>query len=163
MTISLPLAFIVMSRYRPTQTCFQVPSLFLQGRESTLGHQIWRIIIFVCLSHMFSNILGIWKRLIKCSAILFVRECFMLKLSHKIVRSSQPENAYMYIVFSGQLFLFRFLGYQQSLFFLSPSSEMREAQNWPRAWLKGRACTPFTKSEERERQHVPVFPFPSLK
>lgn len=39
-TISLPLAFIVMSRYRPTQPCFQVPSLFLQGRESTLGNQV---------------------------------------------------------------------------------------------------------------------------
>ena len=76
---------------------------------------------------MFSDILGIWKRLIKYSAILFVRECFMLKLSRKIVRSSQPENAY--IVSSGQLFLFCFLGYQQSLFFLSPSSEMRETQN----------------------------------
>ena len=155
-----------MSRYRPTQTCFQVPSLFLQVRDSTLGHQIWRYYFCLFVSHrqlMFSNILGIWKRLIKYSAILFVRECFMLKLSRKIVRSSQPENAYMYIVSSGQLFLFRFLGYQQSLFFLSPSSEMRETQNWPRAWLKGRACIPFTKSEERERQHVPVFPFPSLK
>lgn len=67
---------------------------------------------------MFSNILGIWKRLIKYSAILFVTECFMLKLSRKIVRSSQPENAY--IVSLGQLFLFCFLGYQQSLFFHSP-------------------------------------------
>ena len=76
---------------------------------------------------MFSDILGIWKRLIKYSAILFVRECFMLKLSRKIVRPSQPENAY--IVSSCQLFLLCFLGYQQSVFFLSPSSEMRETQN----------------------------------
>ena len=53
----------------------------------------------------------------------------MLKLSREIVRSSQPENAYMYIVSLGQLFLFCFLGYQQSLFFLSLSSEMRETQN----------------------------------
>ena len=37
-TISLPLAFIVMSRSRPTQTCYQVPSLFRQGRDSTPGH-----------------------------------------------------------------------------------------------------------------------------
>ena len=142
-TISLPLAFIVMSRYRPTQTCFQVPSLFLQGRESTLGNQVWRYYYFCWFVSrrqlMFSNILGIWKRLIKYSAILFVRECFMLKLSREIVRSSQPENAYMYIVSLGQLFLFCFLGYQQSLFFLSLSSEMRETQNWPRTWLKARA------------------------
>ena len=111
---------------------------------------------------MFSDILGIWKRLIKYSEILFVRECFMLKLSRKIVRPSQPENAY--IVSSDQLFLLCFLGYQQSLFFLSPSSEMRETQNWPRAWLKARAWTPLTKSEERlERLHAPVVPFPSLK
>ena len=93
-------------------------SLSFSSRKRELRERLPRAIkcdvsiIFVCLfvSHrqlMFSNILGIWKRLIKYSAILFVKECFMLKLSRKIVRSSQPENAY--IVSSHQLFFFCFL------------------------------------------------------
>ena len=59
--------------------------------------------------------------------------------------------------------------YEQSLFFLGPSSKSPETRKWPRAWLKARdgrgrprfsrlrrstlarACTPLTKSEEKER------------
>ena len=59
------------------------------------------------------------------------------------------------------------LDYKQSLFFLGPSSKTPETGKWPRAWLKAaaahvsrvsrlrrstlaRACTPLTKSEERD-------------
>ena len=62
------------------------------------------------------------------------------------------------------------LDYEQSLFFLGPSSKTPETRKWPRALLKARdgrglvsrvsrlrrstlarACTPLTKSEEKER------------
>ena len=59
------------------------------------------------------------------------------------------------------------LDYEQSLFFLGPSSKTCEIRKWPRAWLKAAAlvsrlsrlrrstlalaCTPLTKSEEKER------------
>ena len=59
------------------------------------------------------------------------------------------------------------LDYEQSLFFLGPSSKTPETRKWPRAWLRcetgearlfpsraaalARACTPLTKSEEKER------------
>ena len=58
------------------------------------------------------------------------------------------------------------LDYEQSLFFLGPSSKTCEIRKWPRAWLKAAAlvsrlsrlprstlalaCTPLTKSEEKE-------------
>ena len=64
------------------------------------------------------------------------------------------------------------LDYEQSLFFLSPSSKTRETLKWPSSWLKvgdwrsraaalvfpvsrlrrsrARACTPLPKSEEKE-------------
>ena len=51
--------------------------------------------------------------------------------------------------------------YEQSLFYLSPSSETRKTRKWPRACrfsrlftaspLDARARTPLTKSEEKER------------
>ena len=65
------------------------------------------------------------------------------------------------------------LDYEQSLFFLSPSSKTRETLKWPSSWLKvrdwrsraaalvfpvsrlrrsrARECTPLQKSEEKER------------
>ena len=64
------------------------------------------------------------------------------------------------------------LDYQQSLFFLGPSRKTPATRTWPRSWLKerdgrgtkkektgcrprfsclARACTPLTKSEEKER------------
>ena len=61
---------------------------------------------------------------------------------------------------------FRLIDYEQSLFFLGPSSKTCEIRKWPRAWLKALvsrlsrlrrstlalACTPLTKSEEKERE-----------
>ena len=63
------------------------------------------------------------------------------------------------------------VGYEQSLFFLGPSSKPLGTRKWPRAWRRretgearlfssraaalvsceARACTPLTKSEEKER------------
>ena len=54
------------------------------------------------------------------------------------------------------------LDHEQPLFLISPSSKTRETRKWPRTWLKARdgrgrplaralACTPLTKSEEKER------------
>ena len=52
-TISLPLAFIVVSRSRSTQTCFQVPSLFHQEKKEYPGPlNLTLSFLFVCLSHM---------------------------------------------------------------------------------------------------------------
>ena len=79
----------------------------------------------------------------------------------------------------GVLCFWRFLDYEQSLFFLSPSCETRETRKWPRAWREGarrerhekrettsavissvswlrrstlaRAWTPLTESGENER------------
>ena len=66
--------------------------------------------------------------------------------------------------------IFNLLDYEQSLFFLGPSSKTRETRKWPRGLLKARdrrgtsprfsqlaasplarPCTPLTKSEEKER------------
>ena len=65
--------------------------------------------------------------------------------------------------------------YEQSLFFLGPWSKTSETRKWPRAWLKARegalvsrvsrlrhstlarACTPHTKSEEKERVFAVYF------
>ena len=80
-------------------------------------------------------------------------------------------------LFSSALRLIYHIDYEQSLFFLGPSSKTPETRKWPRAWLKvrdgrgcrprfsrlasrvsqlrrstlARACTPLTKSEGKER------------
>ena len=43
--------------------------------------------------------------------------------------------------------------YEQSLFFLGPSSKTPETRKWTRTWLMVRdeRGTPLTKSEEKER------------
>ena len=48
-------------------------------------------------------------------------------------------------LFSSPLRLMYHIDYEQSLFFLGPSSKTPETRKWPRAWLKvrdGRGCRP---------------------
>ena len=92
----------------------------------------------------------------------------------------------LYLFSSGLRLIYR-IDYEQSLFFLGPSSKTPETRKWPRAWLKvrrrerlppsflasrvsqlrrstlARACTPFTKSEEKERLLAVSSQLPLLK
>ena len=74
-------------------------------------------------------------------------------------------------LFSSALRLIYHIDYEQSLFFLGPSSKTPETRKWPRAWLKvrdGRGCRPcFSRLASRsftaQRSRARALPLPNLK
>ena len=78
---------------------------------------------------------------------------------------SLPKYFNRLIFGKGAYCVLLFLDYEQSLFFLGPSSKTPQTRKWPRAWLKARdgrrtrhrfsrlarECTPLTKSEGKDR------------
>ena len=74
-------------------------------------------------------------------------------------------------LFSSALRLMYHIDYEQSLFFLGPSSKTPETRKWPRAWLKvrdGRGCRPrFSRLASRsfaaQRSRARALLLPNLK